>query len=334
MNDIILSICIPTYNRSNYLRQALESIHIQLKDNPSLMNTIEVVISDNNSEDNTTQIVEQYKNSIKNLTYSKLERNLGFDKNVLNLIKNAYGRYCWYLGDDDIIINGGIEYVYSKIESDKYDFIGLTAEHLKEKANDQYKTKKIYSDNQIITIKDFNDFYFKGYCQGGVSVLVFNRKLWMEAVNEDDFLDHWLYYETVLKILVSTKKDMAFIQETTVLTGQDCRWSENGGELFTFGNSNLLLEKMIIFGFDKERVIQSLTRNSEKLVLILLRAKGHDLKCNFTNLDYMWKATRRASWESLIIATLIFFIPNIFVKAIRDTKKYISRSLLSRQKHV
>jgi glycosyltransferase involved in cell wall biosynthesis len=290
------------------------------------MESVEVVVSDNCSTDGTAQAVENYKQSIKNLTYVASTKNVGFDINIFNVVKNAHGVYCWYLGDDDIIVNGAIEFLYSQLKDKKYDFVGVNSEHLQEDS-DSYKMKRNYSKESLVSINDFNDFYFKDYCQGGVSVLIFNREIWMSCVNTNDYLEHWLYYETVLKILVATKKPMAFVTETAILTGQDCRWAENGGELFTFGNSNLLLERMILFGFNKERVTNTLVSNSHKIVIILLRAKGHDLKCNFINLRYMRKTLKRAGVLNLTIATLIFFIPNFIIKMIRDIKKQILKLL-------
>lgn len=325
MNPLLLSICIPTYNRAGYLKKALESIKIQLDSNPLLMESVEVVVSDNCSTDNTPEVVESYKKHFKHLTYVASKKNVGFDLNIYSVVKNASGIYCWYLGDDDIIINGAIGFINNCLKEEKYDFVGVNAEHLQE--NEDYKIERKYTNSSVIAMNDFNDFYFKDYCQGGVSVLVFNRGLWMSLVDTNDFLEHWLYYETVLKILVSTKKPMAFATETTILTGQDCRWAENGGELFTFGNSNLLLERMILFGFDKVRVTSTLVNNSHKIVIILLRAKGHDLKCNFSNLRYMRDTLKRAGGLNLTIATLIFFIPNFIIKMIRDTKKCVSRLL-------
>ncbi len=320
MNPILLSVCIPTYNRSHYLKRALESLEIQLNADPNLANIVEVVVSDNCSTDNTKEVALSFVPKIKNLTYARNEKNVGFDMNIYNIVTKASGKYCWYLGDDDIIINGGIAHMCDLIKDDKYDFIGVEAQPLDEES-DSYKTKKNFSDDSTIKISEFNDFYFKGYCQGGVSALAFNRSMWLKEVNKDDFLQHWLYYETVLRILVATKKPMAFISDAIVLTGQDCRWAENGTELFTFTNSNLLLEQMMKYGFDKKRVETELNKNSKKILIMLLRAKSNNLKCNIKNLKYIHKNLSRMSPLNRVLVTLIYFIPNIFIKLIKNLKK-------------
>jgi glycosyltransferase involved in cell wall biosynthesis len=301
---------------------------VQLENQPELSNAVEVVISDNCSTDDTKDVSEGYLPRFKNLKYICNESNIGFDLNIYNVVKNASGQYCWYLGDDDVIVNGGIKMLLSHIKDNSYDFVGVTAEHLPD--SDLHKDRQLSGITQIEIIDDFNDFYFKDYCQGGVSVLVFNRALWMSVVNIDDYLQHWLYYETVLRILVATKKRLAFIKNTLILTGQDCRWAENGGELFTFGNSNLLLERMILFGFDKRRVTDVLIKNIKKTPLILLRAKGHGLKCDLNNLKYIYKNLKKAGLTRLFLTTLIYFIPNVLIRFIRDLKKKIFTQGLSR----
>lgn len=324
MNQILLSICIPTYKRSNYLKRALESLEIQLANNSSLADIVEVIVSDNCSPDDTKEVVLSFQSRIKNLTYAYNEKNVGFDMNIYNIVTKASGKYCWYLGDDDIIINGGLEHMCNTIKDDKYDFIGVEAQPLDEES-DAYKTKKDFSDQSTIKIDNFNDFYFKGYCQGGVSALAFNRSMWLQEVNKDDFLEHWLYYDTVLRILVATKKQMSFISDAIVLTGQDCRWAENGTELFTFTNSNILLERMIKYGFDKNRVETELNKNSKKILIMLLRAKSNNLKCNIKNLKYIYKNLTRLSSINKVLVTLIYFIPNFLIKFIKEIKKNIGK---------
>jgi glycosyltransferase involved in cell wall biosynthesis len=57
-NKIRLSICIPTYNRKDFLRQTLDSICLQ--DIFQDTHYVEVVISDNNSSDGTKDLCGEY----------------------------------------------------------------------------------------------------------------------------------------------------------------------------------------------------------------------------------------------------------------------------------
>lgn len=75
MNPILLSICIPTFNRCEVLDNTLNSLF----SNPEFnSNKIEVIVSDNCSNDNTEQIVGKYplvkyyrnKENVKDLNFS------------------------------------------------------------------------------------------------------------------------------------------------------------------------------------------------------------------------------------------------------------------------
>lgn len=105
----ILSICIPTYNRGPYLARTLRSIADQVTDE------VEVVIADNASVDDTEAIVESLKPLFPHLTYFRWQQNMGADRNFLKVIEVAHGDYCWFLGSDDKIEDGGIAKVLDRL---------------------------------------------------------------------------------------------------------------------------------------------------------------------------------------------------------------------------
>ena len=72
---MLLSICIPTYNRSEKLDNCLNSILISIQNVKE--RNFEICISDNCSSDNTEKIVKKYKN-IFEINYHKNNDNLGF----------------------------------------------------------------------------------------------------------------------------------------------------------------------------------------------------------------------------------------------------------------
>ena len=59
-SSIKLSICIATFNRSEFISDTLESILTQVTSD------CEVVVSDNASTDNTEEVVSQYAERKKN----------------------------------------------------------------------------------------------------------------------------------------------------------------------------------------------------------------------------------------------------------------------------
>ena len=56
MSEIVVSVCVITYNHCNYIRQCLDGILMQQVDFP-----IEIVINDDCSTDGTTEIIREYE---------------------------------------------------------------------------------------------------------------------------------------------------------------------------------------------------------------------------------------------------------------------------------
>lgn len=116
-NDLIkpiLSIAIPTYNRSFKLDRLLNLLYNQLSVD-ELNNFVEIIISDNYSTDNTSEIIEKYRNKFKYFNSFVQKTNLGFDKNILTLYQFNQNRHIWYLADDDLPLLGSIKFICDTI---------------------------------------------------------------------------------------------------------------------------------------------------------------------------------------------------------------------------
>ncbi len=104
MSGIKLSICIPTYNREPYLRNALEHCESYKFSFP-----YEIVISDNASTDNTTQVVEEFIAKGLPIHYHRRAVNGGSGPNLACAFHHAVGEYSIYLADDDFLVPAGVE---------------------------------------------------------------------------------------------------------------------------------------------------------------------------------------------------------------------------------
>lgn len=112
---ILLSICIPTYNRSAYLIENMTSI-VERAVTEQCADVLEICISDNHSPDDTEQAVAAFKaTSPVRIVYKKQVQNLGPDMNFLDVVNMSSGKYCWYMGDDDRMREGAISLVLAAI---------------------------------------------------------------------------------------------------------------------------------------------------------------------------------------------------------------------------
>lgn len=116
---MLLSICMPTYNRKNKAIEQAKTILQQIKD----LDNIEFIISDNCSEDNTyEELLELTKNNYSNVKIVKQQTNLGLVGNVHYLFNQSRGKYVWFISDDDILLTGSIENIIRKISDDPCPF--------------------------------------------------------------------------------------------------------------------------------------------------------------------------------------------------------------------
>jgi len=109
MSVIRLSICIPTYNFGAFIGETLQSIVDQPND------AVEIVIVDGGSTDNTAEIVRHFERQFPRLTYHRLGKKGGVDKDLARTVELARGEYCWLLSSDDVLKQGAIRKVLHEI---------------------------------------------------------------------------------------------------------------------------------------------------------------------------------------------------------------------------
>lgn len=97
----LLSVCIPTFQRSEFLEEILASLSEALAKIPRT-DDIKIYISDNASTDDTAEVVVNFAKSHP-VEYVKNQVNVGADHNFALLIERSVGRYIWMLGDDELV---------------------------------------------------------------------------------------------------------------------------------------------------------------------------------------------------------------------------------------
>jgi glycosyltransferase involved in cell wall biosynthesis len=102
VDNKILTIAIPTYNRANYLKLCLNQIFNQIQ---PFRRFIQILISNNCSNDNTESVVFFFINQGYEIEYIKNNENIGANKNVYQCFRLAKTKYVLIFGDDDVILD-------------------------------------------------------------------------------------------------------------------------------------------------------------------------------------------------------------------------------------
>lgn len=116
---MLIDILIPTFNRCVDLLRNLRFLTKQIEKN-CLHEKVRLVISDNFSTDGTQEQVLRFISATKDkdiaVIYSRNDRNLGLEKNVVRLLELASADFLLWIGDDDYLADGYLEFLLKSIE--------------------------------------------------------------------------------------------------------------------------------------------------------------------------------------------------------------------------
>lgn len=108
---MLLSIAIPTYNRSTALRKTLDRIL------PQLAPSVECVVLDNSSTDATADVVRNAQAESRFVRVIRHPINIGGSANFLRCFELAHGRWLWILPDDDVPGEDAVQRILGVIEA-------------------------------------------------------------------------------------------------------------------------------------------------------------------------------------------------------------------------
>lgn len=117
-----LSICIPTYNRAEFLDENLSLIITRVRPY-----NLPICISDNGSSDATPEIVRKHAALYEHIHYTRNPVNRGIDYNIAAALKMSETDYAWLFSDDDRFFDNALERVMAQLEQHTPDMIVVNA---------------------------------------------------------------------------------------------------------------------------------------------------------------------------------------------------------------
>lgn len=139
----VISVCIPTYNGSTYLRECLDSITNQT------FTDYEILIVDDNSEDKTVEIVKEYQSKDSRIRLVENKENIGLVKNWNKCIDLAKGEWIKFVFQDDFLHRNCLAKMFS-YTSKKIGLIYCQREFLFEQGIPNSKKKESYKYLSIL----------------------------------------------------------------------------------------------------------------------------------------------------------------------------------------
>lgn len=118
-----LSLCIPAYNRSRYLKPLLASITSQ---GDAVRARVEILVCEDDSpeRDQIRAIAHAFQSTSQwPFRYVENTSNLGYDGNIRRLVELAQGEFCFFLGNDDLLAPRSLEICLAHL--DQHGDVGM-----------------------------------------------------------------------------------------------------------------------------------------------------------------------------------------------------------------
>lgn len=242
----LLSICIPSYNRSVYLPDLLSSIVHQYD------SRVEIVICDNGSTDETEVVVRRWQEQYPRIIYEKFIKNVGPDRCFLRSVEMASSPFCWLMGDDDIIEEGALEKIISLLND---EVVGITVNRIAYNSSLQKK----WMEPPIGPIGN-QKFTNANTCLkalfplfGFLSAQIICRSAWLNVVEEEDVSPYYNAYSLIYIIGRMIQKDPRWLYLHTPCVGWRSDNDSFAKQLGMLGRFALDIKgyKTIIYGLCK-----------------------------------------------------------------------------------
>jgi len=125
INQSLLTIAIPTYNRSKYLDLCLRRISEEISSLSEVQRSlVRIYVSDNASSDDTVKIITHYKEiNAGEFDVDYNSENIGPDLNIAQCYDLATTPYVWIFGDDDVLLPGGLGLVLDVLSQGECDIV-------------------------------------------------------------------------------------------------------------------------------------------------------------------------------------------------------------------
>jgi abequosyltransferase len=203
-NSHLLTIAIPTWNRASYLNKSLIQLSKELK---SIDNSlVEILISDNCSSDSTESVVKDAIKSGMNVKYIRNSKNLGWARNFVQCFTLSTGNYVLLMGDDDIIVDGGLSSILEKIKHNEFGVVclqpfGFDLDYRKEQPNNDNSQDIIFDNAQEFLLKIQRYFTLTSSC-------VINKKF-LKDVDASQFIETDLaIFHLIIRASLAAKQNV------------------------------------------------------------------------------------------------------------------------------
>ena len=288
-NEPLVSVIMPVYNAEEFLDKSVSSVINQTYKN------LEILLIDDCSTDNSYNILKEYANKdnrIK-LFHNKQNKHVSATRNVG--IKNATGKYLYFIDSDDFIDNDYIEHLVKTAEKENADIVVNTniykCKNKRKKnifKNIQMDSNTIYNKYVIKTnpsiwymlfkreLQEKNNIFFPIDIKIGedaiFNILFFAKANIVSVISPNSF---YYYNQNNENSIITTINYNLYFNNALLIISNTHQYLKENNLLDKVANFNLIVFKEILFlnHFNKKIYINDKRKNYQELRNFILSIK-------------------------------------------------------------
>lgn len=310
---VTLSICIPTYNRSECLKECLSAV---LASVAGYEHEIEVVISDNASIDDTGSVVRALQEKHPWIRYHKNEQNIGAERNFYLLAALAQGENIWIFGDDDKMEASAVAIVLDNIRAG-YDLTICNYSTWDKQFAAQIKKRGLPGD-QDQSFEDANELMKRfGLHLGYISSVVIKRSIFLKLPENkyESFAEYGFPFVYAVYVGIAKSAFRAGFIASPLLRNRSGNSGDYDWYKYFVTGTSLIFDELLHMGYTRSAVQAAKQRVLRECVMP--NFAGRKLQVNEHNSKHVTSLLfkhYKYNWEFWLYCLPILFAPSFMLR--------------------
>lgn len=223
--EILLDVCIPTFNRAHHLDSLLTSLAAAIEFG-DLSNVVRVRVSDNSSLDDTRQILSKWRSKEPNWDLSSRDHNIGMIRNFDYLISTSSARFTWLLGDDDELLSvDSLLHLVDVLNSEEPLLIVLAGKYETQLTGGSGVSRFFSSGSFISFVSGTDPDFLRRHTW--ISLNIFQREVFDLHFARENLMSWYMHMYGLFRGLSRTPGKIVLIEEEIVQPSNSMGFREN-----------------------------------------------------------------------------------------------------------